>query len=96
LLTNDTIDDFKKITLENARNGILEPGVARFDVLQRQDDPARFMLVEVYYSTEDQWKHRETAHFKKWRERVDEMLSEPYTFTKFDSVFPVDDGAFEK
>ena len=36
----DRIEDFKRATLENARNSINEPGIARFDVVQKKDDPA--------------------------------------------------------
>jgi len=35
----DRIEDFKQATLENARNSVLEPGIARFDVVQQLDDP---------------------------------------------------------
>ena len=44
----DRIEDFKRATLENARNSINEPGIARFDVVHKEDDPARFILVEFY------------------------------------------------
>ena len=30
---SDRIEDFKQSTLENARNSVLEPGIARFDVV---------------------------------------------------------------
>ena len=39
--------------VENARNSIQEPGIARFDVIQQADDPTRFVLVEVYRTPED-------------------------------------------
>ena len=44
----DGIDAFKKATIENARQSRKEPGIARFDALQQNDDPTRFVLVEVY------------------------------------------------
>jgi quinol monooxygenase YgiN len=43
----DQIEAFKQASLENARNSIKESGIARFDVVQQQDDPTRFILVEV-------------------------------------------------
>lgn len=38
---------FKAASLANARASLLEPGVARFDVLQQADASNRFVLVEV-------------------------------------------------
>ena len=44
----DAVEAFRTATLENAQNSVQEPGIARFDVLQQQEDPTRFVLVEVY------------------------------------------------
>jgi autoinducer 2-degrading protein len=33
------VEAFKAATLENARQSIREPGIARFDVMQQADDP---------------------------------------------------------
>lgn len=63
-----TEEAFKAASLENARNSALEPGVARFDVLQDQADPTQFVLVEVYKTAEAPAAHKETAHYLKWRE----------------------------
>jgi (4S)-4-hydroxy-5-phosphonooxypentane-2,3-dione isomerase len=61
------VDEFLEATLENASNSILEPGVARFDVIQQIDDPTQFVLVEVYRTPDDPAKHKETDHYLKWR-----------------------------
>lgn len=81
------IEAFKEATLENARNSVLEPGVARFDVIQQADDPARFVLVEVYRTPEDPAKHKETAHYNKWRELAEPMMSEPRTRVVYHDIF---------
>jgi len=83
---------FKDATLENARNSIQEPGVARFDVMQQQDDPTRLLLVEVYRTPEDAASHKETAHYKKWRDTVAQMMAEPRTSVKYTNVFPDEKG----
>lgn len=44
----DSVEAFKTASVENARHSVREPGVARFDVIRQQDDPTRFVLVEVY------------------------------------------------
>ncbi len=88
----ESIEAFRKATLENARNSIQEPGVARFDILQQPDDPARFVLVEVYRSAEDAARHKETAHYPVWRDSVAEMMAVPRTSVKYVNVFPDDAG----
>ena len=62
------IEAFKAISIENARNSLQEPGIARFDVIQQADDPTHFELIEVYRTPADPAKHKETAHYNKWRE----------------------------
>lgn len=84
----DQVEAFKAATLENARNSLEEPGIARFDVIQQADDPTRFVLVEVYRTADDPAKHKETAHYNHWRETVEPMLAEPRTRTIYANVFP--------
>ena len=48
----DAVAAFEAATEHNARQSRLEPGVARFDVLQQRDDPTRFVLFEVYRDPE--------------------------------------------
>ncbi len=86
------IEDFKKATMENARNSVKEPGVARFDVIQQQNDPSRFVLVEVYRTPDDPAKHKETTHYNTWRDTVTEMLAEERTRIIYDNVFPDENG----
>jgi autoinducer 2-degrading protein len=83
---------FRRATIENARNSVQESGVARFDVVQRKDDPTRFVLVEVYRTPEDAVRHKETAHYKTWRDTVAEMMAEPRQGVPYDQVFPDDEG----
>ena len=88
----DRIAAFQKATLENARHSVQEPGIARFDVIQQQDDPARFLLVEVYRTSADPARHKETAHYQKWRDTVADMMAEPRTSIKYTNVFPAEEG----
>ena len=88
----DCIDDFKTATIENAQNSIQEPGIARFDLMQQQDDPEKFVLVEVYRSPEDAGLHKETLHYQKWRDAVADMMAEPRSSTKYFNVFPDKNG----
>jgi quinol monooxygenase YgiN len=88
----ESVDAFKAATLDNARNSVQEPGIARFDVVQQLDDPTRFVLVEVYRTDADPAHHKETAHYKKWRETVADMMAEPRSSVKYANVFPDDVG----
>jgi quinol monooxygenase YgiN len=87
----DQIDAFKAASVENARNSLREPGIARFDVLQQQDDPTRFMLVEIYRTPEAPAAHKQTAHYQKWAETVADMMAVPRFSVKFANVFPEDE-----
>ncbi len=89
---SDQLEAFETATLENARNSIREPGVARFDVIRQHDDPARFVLVEVYRTSDDPGRHKDTAHYQKWRDTVAEMMAEPRTSVKYTNVFPDEQG----
>jgi autoinducer 2-degrading protein len=88
----DQVEAFRAATLENARNSVQEPGIARFDVLQQSDDPTRFVLVEVYRSQADTEKHRETPHYNHWRAAVEALQVEPRTKMVYENVFPDEQG----
>jgi autoinducer 2-degrading protein len=86
----DKIEEFKKTSIENAQNSIKEPGIARFDVIQQNDDKSKFVLSEVYRTPEDPAKHKETEHYKKWRDAVENIMAEPRFSVKFTNLFPED------
>ena len=84
----ESIETFKTATLANARASVREPGIARFDVVQQADDPARFVLVEVYRTPAAPAAHKETPHYQAWRDAVAPMMAEPRTSVKFSNLFP--------
>ncbi len=84
------VDAFRAATLENAAASLREPGIARFDVLQDTADPTRFVLVEAYRTPEAPAQHKETDHYRKWRDTVADMMAEPRFSVKYDAVFPED------
>ncbi len=88
----EQVEAFRDATLTNARASVQERGVARFDVLQRSDDPTRFVLVEVYRTEEAPAQHKETAHYLRWRDEVAPMMASPRTSVRFTNVFPDDGG----
>jgi autoinducer 2-degrading protein len=84
------IEPFKRATMANARESVKEPGIARFDCMQQQDDPARFVLVEAYRTPEAPAAHKETNHYQTWRDAVAPMMAEPRSSVKFANLFPED------
>jgi autoinducer 2-degrading protein len=88
----ESLEAFKAATLANASASIREPGVARFDVMQQQDDPTRFTFVEAYRTPEAPAAHKETKHYQTWRDAVAPLMAEPRTSVKFNNLFPDDHG----
>jgi quinol monooxygenase YgiN len=82
------IEAFKLATIENASHSVQEPGVARFDVVQQADDPTRFVLVEAYLDLEATVRHKATAHYHAWAEKVAHMLAEPRSRVVYGNIFP--------
>lgn len=86
----ESLEAFKIATKANALASRREPGVARFDVIQQADDPTRFVLIEAYRSNEAAAAHKETEHYKTWRDTVAPMMAEPRNGVKYSGVDPVD------
>ena len=84
----ESVTAFAAATLENARNSVSEPGVIRFDLVQQDDDPAQFLLIEIYRTPEDPASHKETAHYATWRDAVAPMMAEPRRSVNYHALFP--------
>jgi autoinducer 2-degrading protein len=88
----ESVEVFRRATVENARQSVKEAGIARFDVLQDSSEPSRVLLVEVYRNFEGQAQHKETPHYQTWRDTVADMMAEPRTSLKYNNIFPSDEG----
>jgi quinol monooxygenase YgiN len=84
------IDAFIAATKINAENSAREPGVARFELMQQQDDPARFVLCEVYRDAAAPARHKESAHYNAWIETVNDMFVTPRTRAFYTNLAPAD------
>lgn len=82
------VDAFVAATRDNARASLGEPGIVRFDVVRDLAESDRFVLVEVYLTDADPARHKETEHYKTWRDAVEPMMAEPRRSTKYVEVFP--------
>ncbi len=83
-------EDFIKATIENHKNSILEEGNLRFDVLQDKNDPNKFTLYEAYESEEAAKLHKETPHYKKWKETVESFMARPREGISHNVLVPID------
>ena len=81
---------FRNATLANAKESIKEPGIARFDVFQQQDDVTQFVLVEAYRNSDAPAAHKATPHYQVWRDSVEPMMAEPRSSVRFSNLFPAD------
>jgi autoinducer 2-degrading protein len=82
------VEAFKQVTLENATKSLRETGNVRFDVVQQSEDPTRFVLVEIYRTAEASAAHKETAHYRLWRDAVMRMMAEPRQGIRYNNIFP--------
>ena len=76
----ELVEEFERALLHNARESIArDPGCLRFDVSQDVDNPARWVLHEVYDSPAAHAAHRQSVHFLAYdvvaqRAVVDKMV----------------------
>jgi quinol monooxygenase YgiN len=54
-----------------------EPGCERYELYQSAESPPSFHLFEIYRDQAALAAHRETAHYKSYRARIAELLTEP-------------------
>ncbi|MDP8244300.1 MAG: antibiotic biosynthesis monooxygenase [Candidatus Hinthialibacter antarcticus] len=83
-------NEFIEATSLNHKGTRQEPGNLRFDVLQANDDPARFFLYEAYRSEDDFKAHQQTNHYLTWRETVQDWMAKKREGVKHTSLFPTD------
>lgn len=88
----ESTSSFIEATKQNAAASVREAGIARFDVLRDHGDPSHFQLIEVYRSEEAPAAHKRTAHYERWRDAVEPMMQKPRSSTKFENIFPGDEG----
>lgn len=79
---------FIEAVRENHEASVKEPGNMRFDVLQSATDSGQFFLYEAYETDAASKAHKETAHYKKWRETVESMMAKPRTGTPCKVICP--------
>ena len=86
----DRIQDFIDASIANHRGSVKEPGNLRFDVLQHAEDPSRFLLYEAYESKQAAAAHKETEHYKTWKETVADWMEKPREGVPYNILCPTD------
>lgn len=81
------VQPFIQATLENARHTRQEPANVRFDVLEAQEEPGRFLLYEAYRDKDGFTAHQQTAHYLKWKQLVADWMAQPRQGVKHHSLF---------
>jgi len=82
------IDKFIKLTTENHLASILEPGILRFDFMQSNDFTNHFILYEVYKNEEAVLQHKDTKHYKIWRDSVQDIMKTQRKTTHYSLIKP--------
>ena len=84
----EKVAEFLRLTRKNHEGTRAESGNRRFDVLEQNDDPTRFVLYEVYEDEASFHAHQKTPHYLAWRDAVAELMAEPRKSRKLKSHFP--------
>ncbi|HKK04288.1 MAG TPA: antibiotic biosynthesis monooxygenase [Gammaproteobacteria bacterium] len=82
------VGQFIEATRANHEASVEEPGNLRFDVMQSDEDPTRFVLYEAYRTAEDARAHKDTAHYLAWREQVADWMAEPRQGVVYRGLLP--------
>ena len=84
------IEEFKLASIANHKESIKEPGNLRFDILQDESDPAKFVFYEAYESEEAVAVHKLTSHYNRWRETVGDWMKKPRQGIKHQILAPLE------
>ena len=82
----DWIEAFVAATRRNREGSVREPGNLRFDILQSEDDPARFVFVEIFRDAEAAAAHKTTPHYLAWRDEVANWMASPREGRRYRSI----------
>ncbi|HEV7881677.1 putative quinol monooxygenase [Bradyrhizobium sp.] len=69
------LDAYRAAVTEQIETAIrVEPGVLALYAVSEQENPARVKVFEIYRDTDAYRSHLETAHFKKYKATVENMV----------------------
>jgi len=82
------IDQFIEASAKNHLHSVQEKGNLRFDILQDDSNPSKFVLYEAYKTQEAVNAHKETEHYKIWRDTVADFMAKPREGVKHQMLYP--------
>ena len=82
------IDDFIRAITKNHHLSVKEQGNLRFDVLQKRDNPTEFAIYEAYENETVMAAHKETSHYKEWRDTVASWMAKPREGVRYNGLAP--------
>ena len=89
------VDAFIHETIKNVRGSLQEEEIVSFDFLQSEEDPTKFLLIEVYKSEGSVVSHQQTPHYLLWKETVKDMMEKPRIKMAYSNIFPKDNEQSE-
>eukprot|EP00929_Paragymnodinium_shiwhaense_P056288 TRINITY_DN28176_c0_g1_i1.p1 TRINITY_DN28176_c0_g1~~TRINITY_DN28176_c0_g1_i1.p1 ORF type:complete len:202 (+),score=32.24 TRINITY_DN28176_c0_g1_i1:91-606(+) len=85
----ESIEPFKIISTDYAKEAARSFGAFRVDFLQSVDNPRKFLFIEVFRFEEYvEVEHLNAKHFIRWREISRPMISKPPFTEKYVNLFP--------
>ncbi|TMQ68466.1 MAG: antibiotic biosynthesis monooxygenase [Candidatus Eisenbacteria bacterium] len=85
----ESLEAFVAATRRNHEGSLREPGNLRFDVLQSEDEPSRFVLVEIFRDAEAAVAHKQTPHYLAWRDEVAAWMAAPREGKRYRMLAPL-------
>ena len=82
------LSDFIHASRINHEASVQEEGNLRFDILQRRDDPHRFILYEAYVDSDAAAAHKKTDHYLTWRDGVENYMASPREGIQYEGLYP--------
>ena len=86
---------FEEATVKNHHGSVEEPGCLRFDVLKDTATDGVYYLYEVYANEAATAAHKDTEHYRAWRDAVAPMMATDRESVAGVPVVPTDPGAWE-
>ena len=86
---SEHVKAFVEATIEEVRTSLKDPGVIQIDVLRASNEPAHFVLHEVFETRAVGLQHLEMTHFKQWQSTIKPLLVESPHAVAYDYVYPI-------
>lgn len=84
-------EPFMELMVDDAKGSVEnEPGCLHFSVIRDNADPNRIVLFEVYRDEAAFEAHKQTPHFIRWRDGVQDWFAAPAEVIQGQNVFPPD------